>query len=262
MSTRKTGTHEWAEKTVNCIAGCVHDCVYCYARHNAVDRWRRMTAEEWRTPRVRQAEVTKRRPKYKGVVMFPSTHDITPEFLNPCMTVLENLVAAGNDVLVVTKPYLECVTAICGERKWRDHITFRFTIGGIDTLQFWEPGAPSFSERKDAMRYACGEGWRTSVSAEPLLEPWHASALYGILSPYLTGEFWVGKLNQAERRIKTTNIDISTLLLPRLLQWQTDERVMTIVTALMHRRGIQWKDSYKEVIARVAANGSAPGGGQ
>lgn len=98
---RCTGVAEWAPKSVNCVTGCSHNCRYCYAAFDACDRYHRVKRDEWEFPRVRDHDVRKRHGKYDGTVMFPSTHDITPEVLEPCLLVLGNLLSAGNHVLKV-----------------------------------------------------------------------------------------------------------------------------------------------------------------
>ena len=109
---KKTGTREWAQKTVNIATGCEHDCRYCYARHNAAYRFKRVKADDWPNMVVNPASVNKRYGKYKGVVMFPSTHDITPSILRECCDTLVALLRAGNQVLIVTKPHWECITIL------------------------------------------------------------------------------------------------------------------------------------------------------
>jgi DNA repair photolyase len=100
-----SGTEEWASVTVNCCTGCPHDCLYCYARHKAVNRYKRIKPGEWPDVKVRQKDVLKRHGKYSGTVMFPTTHDIVPKNLYPCMMVLMNLLTTGNKVLIVSKPW-------------------------------------------------------------------------------------------------------------------------------------------------------------
>ena len=44
------GTYEWTRKTANCMEGCHHDCLYCYARAMAA-RFRHVAPEtKWRGP--------------------------------------------------------------------------------------------------------------------------------------------------------------------------------------------------------------------
>ena len=85
---RSHGTQEWSVKTINCCTGCSHDCRYCYAKEMAI-RFKQLTASQWPLERIRTADVNKLQKKYDGQVMFPSSHDITPNNLDACLTVLE-----------------------------------------------------------------------------------------------------------------------------------------------------------------------------
>ena len=126
------------------------------------------------TPCVPQRDVDRRMGKIaKRAVMFPTTHDITPKTLGPCVTALHHLLGGGNRVLVTSKPHLECVKAICNTfADFRHMILFRFTIGAFDDdlLQYWEPGALPFGERLASLKYAFKHGFQTSVSIEPMLD--------------------------------------------------------------------------------------------
>ncbi|WP_155303578.1 hypothetical protein [Desulfosarcina widdelii] len=74
-----------------------------------------MTVEEWPLERIREKDVIKPQKSYDGRVMFPSSHDITPANLDACMTVIGNLLGAGNEILIVSKPRFECIDRICRE---------------------------------------------------------------------------------------------------------------------------------------------------
>jgi DNA repair photolyase len=104
--------------------------------------------------------------------MFPTTHDITPTTLDLSRQVLRELTSRGNRVLIVSKPHLECVEALCADlRDVRPLVQFRFTIGTNDAAvaRFWEPGAPAPAERIEALLSAFLSGFQTGVSMEPLL---------------------------------------------------------------------------------------------
>lgn len=109
-SKRKTGTREWSDVSVNCCLGCRHGCLYCYARCGPVARYRGHQGGKWTTEFVNSPELIRAGKtfgrKYNGVVMFPTTHDITPGNKEACLAALHTLLAAGNQVLVVTKPHL------------------------------------------------------------------------------------------------------------------------------------------------------------
>ena len=255
MENRNTGTREWAQSTVNCVTGCSHNCRYCYARHNAVDRFKRVAANNWSTMVVRDADVRKNRGKKQGVIMFPSAHDITPEVLEPCLTVLEKLLAADNEVLLVSKPHDAVIAEIVKRfRLATDLLRFRFTIGSPNDsiLKFWEPGAPTFAERLRALELAFNAGFKTSISAEPLIDPADVKTLWDELIPCVNWEFWIGKMNKTNLRVDTSDVETRMMMTP-ILEGQTDERVMEIYRMFKDEPLIQWKDSYKEVIERCGS---------
>jgi hypothetical protein len=242
------GTNEWAVKTVNCCNGCSNDCRYCYARGMGL-RFKRTSYEDWGNCQIRQKDVVRKHPKYDGRVMFPSSHDITPDNFQACHTVLGNLLKAGNEVLIVSKPYVESIKAICSDyAEYRDNIMFRFTIGACDnnTLSFWEPGAPSYEERKAALKYAHDAGFETSVSAEPMLDSGHIVELVEDLTPYISHSLWIGKMNYLH------NVNIESPDVELELEWikasQKDESIMAIYDSLKDHPIIRWKDSIKKVV--------------
>ncbi len=201
---KNTGTREWAEKTVNCCTGCAHDCRYCYAKSMAI-RFKQVEAGEWGNMRVREKDVYKSHPKYGGMVMFPSSHDITEANRDACEKVIDRLITAGNEVLIVTKPHLETVEALCSAfRSYKDQIRFRFSIGSCldSTLRFWEPNAPTYQERRSSLRYAYEAGFTTSISMEPLLEPARVDDMIAELMPWVRDTIWLGKVNQVKKLLR------------------------------------------------------------
>jgi len=198
-----SGTKEWADSNVNVLLGCRNDCRYCYAKRMAV-RFGRATESTWREMRVNWRAVERGYGKRKGRVMFPTSHDLfpEPEYLEPCLEVLRKLLWAGNQVLVTTKPRLPVVREICRRfAGFRGQLQFRFTIGSVEprTLAFWEPGAPPLAERLDALRLACSSGFRTSVSAEPLLDD-DPRLLIDTVERWVTESIWLGRMNYIPRR--------------------------------------------------------------
>jgi len=195
MAKRISGTLEWAAKTANCCLGCSNGCKFCYARYDAINRWKTVASREaWKKMTVIGNNVNKKHPKYKGTVMFPTTHDITPEVLDPCLKTIKNILVSGNDILIVSKPHLECVEKMCSElTEFKNHILFRFTIGALDNkiLKFWEPGAPTFGERFNSLQHAFNAGFKTSVSCEPMLDSLGMVQLFDVLNPYVTDSIWI-----------------------------------------------------------------------
>jgi len=113
-------------------------------------RYKRSTPDTWKNETVREHDLKKKIKHYEKRVMYPSSHDIRPEHLSENMEFLRHILEAGNEVLIVSKPHLVCIKAICKEfEKYKEKILFRFTIGSADdaVLKFWEPNAPGFMER-------------------------------------------------------------------------------------------------------------------
>lgn len=243
-----TGTNEWAVKTINCCTGCSNNCPYCYARAIGL-RFGWTTYEEWGNCRIRQKDVDRQYPKYGGRVMFPSSHDITPDNFQACHTVLGKLLKAGNEVLVVSKPYVESISAICEDySQYRNQLMFRFTIGACDDaiLSLWEPGAPAYNKRKAALKYAFETGFETSVSAEPLLDTERVDQLVADLSPYITHSLWLGKMNYLHS-IKVDSPEIDAAI-QRIREGQTDDNIKAIYNRLKGNPVVRWKDSIKKVV--------------
>jgi len=202
-----SGTKEWADHNVNLIDGCSHDCRYCYAKKMAV-RFGRKTPENWHLMTVREHDVTKGYGHKNGRIMFPTSHDIVPDepCFTSCMSVLEKLLRAKNNVLVTTKPHLKVIEYICKNfLKYQDQIQFRFTITSIDDekLEYWEPGAPRFNERFEAVKYARAAGYKTSISIEPCLDE-DPRKLVETLQPFVTESIWLGSMNYCGNHVFTS----------------------------------------------------------
>lgn len=252
MAKKKTGTREWAEDTINIQLGCEHDCRYCYARTMAV-RFNRLFGD-WSKPIINQKAVDKDYGKREGVIMFPSTHDITPNNISECLCVILKLLDAGNQVLIVSKPHIGCISLIC-ERlaEYKKQIMFRFTIGSTrdDVLSFWEPGAPNFKMRMDSLKYAHFKGYRTSVSAEPYLDA-DVEHLYIRCFSYVTDSFWIGTLRQFKKRVDKSKISVEQMYdyVRPLLECQSRAAVLRLHEKLAGRPLIKWKDSIREIVGK------------
>lgn len=249
-SDKMFGTWEWAAKTVNITTGCLNDCRYCYARYDAINRHDRVNEGEWSKMVCREGDVFKRRRKYDGTVMFPSSHDIVPENLYACTIVLENLLKVGNRVLIVSKPRLECIERLCKYFKYyKDQILFRFTIGATDNeiLKFWEPNAPSYEERKACLKLAFDHKFETSVSSEPMLDSAHIDDLIQDLQPFITDAHWVGKLNKIKSRVQVAD-ELTAAEVKKIEDGQTDEIIKAIYERHKDNPKVKWKESIKKIV--------------
>lgn len=244
-----SGTREWAVKTVNCCTGCSHDCVYCYAKGMAL-RFKQVSVGQWSLERIRPQDISRKHPKYPSRVMFPSSHDITPNNLSACLQVLNNLLAAGNEVLIVSKPHLESIRAICQRFEgYRDRILFRFTIGAQDNrlLSLFEPNAPGYQERKAALQYTYEDGFNSSVSAEPMLDPANVDSLIADLLPFVTDALWIGKMNYVGRLNSKVSPEVQAAL-KVIENGQTDEIIRSIYARHEGNPKIKWKKGIKKIV--------------
>ena len=235
------GTKDWSDKTVNFVSGCENDCRYCYAKGMAI-RFKQVEEGQWSKMLVRQHDVEKKHKNYGGIVMFPSSHDITPTVLKETIVVLGNLLTAGNRVLVVSKPRLECIEKICSEFiEFKNDILFRFTIGARnnDILSFWEPGAPTFEERRAALRYAHEKGFATSVSMEPILDMDDVLDLFFELEPYVSDTIWLGKMNHIKKNLKFDDQEVK-----RIEQGQSQENCDLIYELLKDEAKVKFKTGF------------------
>jgi len=245
-----TGTAEWAEVTENICRGCANNCLYCYAAHNA-NRFNLRKRDDWAREELTKRSLIKSYPAKNGIVMFPSSHDITPFNLESCIRVLTLMLKKGNQVLIVTKPRASCIEALLNDlAPWKDQILFRFTIGSMNdaTCFFWEPGAPSPFERLGCLRDAFEAGFKTSVSIEPMLAGVD-STLHVVdhVQDYVTDTIWIGKMNKTNLRVdKAFRAEVANIE-----KLQADDEIMRLHRYLDAHPLVRWKDSIKEVLARA-----------
>ena len=195
------GTKEWADYSrANIIIGCAHDCWYCYAKAWAI-RFHKNPPDAWKNERLNVFAMGTDF-KHHGTIMYPSSHDITPQYL-PAHIEQIRQIGHRNKILIVTKPHLKCVKAICKElHMFKGGLLFRFTIGSASNkvLKFWEPGAPPLSRRLEALKWAYNAGFATSVSAEPMLDT-EQDYLFALVRPLVTQSIWFGLPNMLMSRL-------------------------------------------------------------
>ncbi len=244
------GTSEWAKYNMNCMNGCEHDCIYCYAKVSA--KRRGITNEMWPHPTKREGATEKRFGKRDGNFMYPTQHDIHPNNIGDTLDVLKNLLRKKNNVLIVSKPHVTCIWAICKMfQDYKDNILFRFTIGSADdkVLKFWEPNAPDFMERVMALKIAYDMGFKTSISCEPMLD----NNIHQVIlktQRHVTDSIWLGKMNFPIKRLKTNGHgDEETLKRAnQLIEWQSDENIKLLYEQYKVHPLIKWKESIKKVV--------------
>lgn len=246
-----TGTGEWACRNLNIQAGCRNLCRYCYACAMAV-RFGRKTPATWGKAEIDLKKVNRKYRKISGRTMFPTTHDIDSGNIDDCVTVLKHMLSVGNEMLVVSKPRLDCTTRLCEELSaFKPLILFRFTIGSADdsVLHAWEPGAPKFAERIACLKLAYDAGYQTSVSCEPMLDT-KVHDVIAAARPFVTDSIWLGKPNRL-RQIVAVNRPgdkITMNMADSLLAVMTDEFIKGLYARYQHDPMIRWKDSIKKVV--------------
>jgi len=251
-----SGNKEWAPYRESCLVGCSHDCKYCYAKAMAV-HYKRTSPQNWKNEKLRPNTLQKVFHKRGGRIFFPSSHDITPAHLSECITFLKNILTPGNEVLIVSKPHLDCIKAICDEFSgYKDKILFRFTIGSSNsnTLKFWEPNAPDFQERLESLQYAFQQGYKTSVSCEPMLDN-NMRDLIRQTAPFITDSIWLGKMNKPLYRLRLNgkNDPITIAKALELSQKQPDEFIWGLYFRYKANPKMKWKDNIKKIVGLEVA---------
>ena len=250
-----TGTRQWSNKSINFQTGCEHNCLVCYAKDMAV-KFNQINKGDWEKPVIRMSDVNKKISKWnQSLVMFPSSHDITPNNINEAIIVLRKILEADNEVLIVSKPHYDCIKKICDTfTKYKDKMLFRFTIGSYNNnvLKFWEPNAPSLDERMKSLKYAFDNGYETSVSCEPMMDN-RVDNVIDAVKPFVTETIWLGKVNLMWSRLKR-NTDMNDKLVKKakqLDQWQTDPNILQLYDKYKNDQMIRWKDSILKVVAHA-----------
>ena len=245
------GVQEWASHSMNFQTGCSRNCRYCYAKSMAI-RFKRATAESWVQQIIDLKKVNKRQRKMDGRIMFPTTHDITGANIEESLVVLRNMLDAGNEVLIVSKPSPVCIQKICDAfADKKSQILFRFSIGSTNnkTIKYWEPNAPSFGARLAALRYAFEQGFSTSVSCEPMLDKNIWKVVDKVL-PYVTDAVWLGRVNKLRQNISLNcpgDLEAKNAA-NRLLAKQTDEWLRELYQRYCGNPKVKFKDSIKQAI--------------
>jgi len=224
----------------------------CYAKERAL-RVGYCNQNSWVNPKIRKKDVKKKRRKLDGTIMFPTTHDITPNNIEQTMVILAKLLLAGNNLLIVSKPNLECIKKICATfENFENQILFRFTIGSANdkVLSFWEPNAPTFSERLLALKHAYYAGFKTSISSEPMLDNC-IDKVVDKAGPFATDSIWIGKMNNCMTRVKRNTDNNPEIIneLKILMKWQdSNDNIMKLYHRYKDNSKIKWKESIKKIV--------------
>ncbi len=240
-----TGTKEWASSNVNLFYGCAHNCRYCYAKKMAI-RFKRKTGSNWKQMKLNKKKLLQNYRKRDGRVMFPSSHDIIPEFKEECFLILRKLLESGNSVLITTKPHFNIIKELCLKfLEFQDLIQFRFTITSDNNklLKFWEESAPSFEERLESLKFTFSLNYKTSVSIEPFLDKSPVSLIQKIY-PYVSETIWIGKMNYINRNGFYSN---EKKYYDTIRKNYTIKNIQRMIYELKDNYKIRYKDSIKRM---------------
>lgn len=186
--------------------------------------------------------------------MFPTTHDIAPDNVVDSIIAIESLLDKRNKVLIVTKANTEAIYQIVeyfNEPKAKENLEFRITIGSPDdyVLIEWEPNAPRYLDRLKSLRILHKNGFKTSVSAEPLLcECDRFYVLYREVQPYITDGIWIGKMNNCLSRVRmnTSSFEYDRMV-RELMAYQCDANILSLYEQYKDDPTVKWKDSIRAV---------------
>ncbi|NEP19196.1 MAG: radical SAM protein [Leptolyngbya sp. SIO4C1] len=174
--------------------GCSNYCSYCFVENEA----NRMGVP-WRMRNLPIEHILSEASKLRGeIVQLPVTHDITPFNVELCIQAISELVQ-HNQVVVVTKPFEECIDAIIAafsQEHLKRKITFRISISSDDDtlLRKWEPGAPLYQERFHVLKKLHQLGWRVGANIAPMLDIPNVVHLFRTLEPFCNDTIYVAKI--------------------------------------------------------------------
>lgn len=241
------GTKEWAQRNENCYQHCRNGCRYCYAMRNDI-RFRHGTPASWleMKPNLKSLD-RKKFIRRTGRVMFPTAHDLFYDQKDVWGGFLSHLINTNDEVLITTKPDPNVINWIChvflGDK---DKIQFRFTITSYHDkyTKFWEPFAPLYEKRFDALRIAFDRGFKTSISMEPFLDD-QPEFLVERLKPYVTESIWIGPMNFKHVNPKEFKLD-ELLEVQRVKNLCCKKQLTEIYTNLKGEPLIRFKDGFIE----------------
>ncbi len=261
----KTGTKEWCDRSdFNIQLGCANDCLYCYAKANAI-RFNQCKPDEWQLEKLRTefglAHFNRKYELKDTVVMYPSSHDITPKFLDMHVRNIERILWLGYKLLIVSKPESNCIREILRSnivQYFRKRIEFRFTIGSRrdDILTFWEPNAPSYLTRILTFGKIMDESIKVSVSIEPILEISLESLCEHIdfFVKEKADSIWIGTARNLLSRLSLNGYKNNTEVMQRakeLIAAWPPEKILELYDIYKDNPKIKWKDSIRKIIEEV-----------
>jgi DNA repair photolyase len=208
---------ESIDYTINPYTGCLHGCVYCYARFmtrytNHSVPWGRFCDVKLNAPDVLQRQIVKAK---KGLVSLSTVTD-PYQVLEKKYAITRRILQILSDhqfpVSILTKSGLVVRDIDLLKQFDREYCEVGFSMATLDEniRQHFEPHAPPVSERIMALRRLHEEGIRTWVFLAPVL-------------PYLTKQSLMELLNEIKESIDSLLVDTLNI---KCGNWQTISGVL------------------------------------
>jgi len=239
---KKNHNKQWSDKIYNILSvqsNCVNDCKYCYMKR-LKNKFFDVDLEDL-SMNIDPKKIDKNWSKSKkiNIIMFPSSHDIFMDYIDDYISTCKKILDAGNQLLIVTKPRLDCIKKIMTDLKdYKNDILFRLTITSNDQniLNYWESNAPSYTERIKCLKILYENKFQTSVSLEPYLS--NPDQVITDVTPFVTDFIWIGAMsgiNTVEKLDETEK--------QRLLDLYSKQNVMSMINKYRHNTNILFKTS-------------------
>jgi len=95
--------------------------------------------------------------------------------------------------------------------------------------------------------YAYNADFRTSVSAEPMLDSANIDTLISELLPYITHSLWIGTMNHTGRFGKVSDMVLQQAI-KKIKQGQTNSIIKSIYERNKDNPMIRWKAEIKKIV--------------
>ena len=206
----KGPAREYSPLACNIYKGCEHGCRYCFGKNRKSPEQKKQYDSD---PNPKDHFIEKL--EYKANKLRGNRKEILLSFLGdvyqPAETKLKLTRNAIKILIENDLPFI--ILTKGGTRAIRDFdllqgydkTSFGTTLIFLDQeyADYWEPGAPSISDRIEAIQEAKSRGIKTWISLEPVIDPKQALEVIEELNPIV--DHWkVGKINyhkEVERRV-------------------------------------------------------------
>lgn len=241
---------QWAHGEIYNIlskdSNCYNNCKYCYMKRIKSKFFH--TDIENLDMNIEQRKVDKnwKESKTNSMIMFPSSHDIFPEYLDDYIKVCQKMLKSEHKILIVTKPRKKCISKMIKEfKKNKKDLLFRLTItsDNEDIIKYYEPNASTFEERLECLKMLFNNGFKTSVSIEPYLSD--PVSVVNKINSYVTDDIWIGVMSGLKE-----NTEISDDKKEDLQKIYSVKFIKKLIKQLKKNKKIYWKTSIMKIFLK------------